>query len=109
MKIIYLINKIFFCWIKIICSLNQNLIHLDKNNLFVESKQGIRRAVGSFSMMGRGGSGGGGRGWIKISVTIIGRRQKILKLQSPKNKFGPENKWFKTSYLEFIYKFQTFW
>ena len=50
--------------------------------------------------------------WVKISATMVGRRQKIKKktlaktLQSsPKNtKFGPKYIWFKLSYLEFFFK-----
>ena len=42
-------------------------------------------------------------GWVKIPATMVGRGGKILKLhwvECPKPKFGPENKWIKTSYLE---------
>ena len=33
----------------------------------------------------------------------------LLLKQSQKTKFEPENKWFKSSYMEFIYQFQIFW
>ena len=53
--------------------------------------------------------------WVKLSGTMVGRRQNVLKLQwlkCPKTIptiFGPENKWLNTSYLEFIYWFHIVW
>ena len=53
--------------------------------------------------------------WVKLSGTIVGRGQNVLKLQwlkCPKTIptiFGPENKWLNTSNLEFIYWFHIVW
>ena len=53
--------------------------------------------------------GGEGVGWVKISANMVGWQRKTLKLNwvncpktVQKTKLGPENKWLKTSYLEFI-------
>ena len=47
---------------------------------------------------------------------MVGWREKFLKSNLlkrhktvPKTKFGPRNKWFKISYLKFIFSFQIFW
>ena len=64
---------------------------------------GLFRAVGSFFTVG--GS------WLKMSATMVGRQRKFFKkywLKRPKAnpskmKTGPEYKWFKISYLQFLF------
>ena len=64
---------------------------------------GLFRAAGSFFTVG--GS------WLKMSATMVGRQRKIFKkywlkrpkANPPKMKTGPEYKWFKISYLQFLF------
>ena len=62
-------------------------------------------------MVRRAGGRGGEGGWVKISPTMVNRRQKIkkkyrlkhLKAVPPKMKLEPKYKWFKFSHLEFCF------